>query len=456
MDVELKPKDHAEQVALFRADIIGALVRRDLARGERRAELVRLSGERYRPPGADHTRTYSFPTLERWYDAYRKGGLDALRPAPRSDRGRARDLPEQTRQLLLDIRRERPAASASLIVRTLVLDGRLQRDAVSVPTVRRLYLEHGLDRVPLRDSASPKTRLRWEAERPNALWHGDVCHGLSLSVDGTSRPLRIHAMLDDASRYVVALEAHHTEREIDMLGLFVAAVRRHGISDVLYLDNGSTYRGDMLRLATARLGVALVHARPRDPEARGKMERFWRTLREGCLDHLGPMASLHEVNVRLWAWLDQHYHAAPHASLMGSTPAAVYGRAPRTPDAIDERTLREAFTARARRRMRRDTTVSIDGRDWESDQGYLAGRLVTVARCLIDPSEAPWIEHDERRFVMHPVDPRANATGRRPPRRPRATATTPPVPTPFDPAGALLDRASGRAPRLAATKKVSR
>ena len=349
MDIELKPKDHAEQVALFRAGIIGALVHRELARGERRAELTRLSRERYRAPGADSSRTYSFPTLERWYDAFRKGGFDALRPLPRSDRGRAQNLSEDARALLLDIRREYPSASASLIVRTLVLDGRLKPDAVSVPTVRRLYVEHGLDRVAARDGSGPKTRLRWVADRPNALWHGDVCHGPALDIGGRSRPLRIHALLDDASRYIIALEAHHTEKETDMLGLFATALRRHGPCDALYLDNGSTYRGNVLQLATARLGISLLHARPYDPQARGKMERFWRTLREGCLAHLGKMTSLHDVNVRLWAWLDRHYHTAPHASLMGSTPAAVYARAERAPDTLDERALRDALTARVRR-----------------------------------------------------------------------------------------------------------
>jgi transposase InsO family protein len=98
-----------------------------------------------------------------------------------------------------------------------------------------------------------------------------------------------------------------------MLGILVRALRRHGPPDVLYLDNGSTYSGEILRTACARLGIALVHAKPYDAPARGKMERFWRTLREGCLDHLGEVASLHDVEVRMLAFLDRHYHVSPHA-----------------------------------------------------------------------------------------------------------------------------------------------
>jgi hypothetical protein len=169
------------------------------------------------------------------------------------------------------------------------------------------------------------------------------------------------------------------------------------------------------------------------------MERFWRTLREGCLDHLGPMASLHDIEVRLYAFLDQHYHVAPHASLMGRAPGAVFAAAKRPPDDLDEEKLKHALTIRERRRVRADTTVSVDGEDFELDQGYLAGRVVTVAHSLV--GGAPWIEHEGKQLPLHPVDPKRNASRKRPPRRPGAPEQT--SATPFDPAGALLERATG-------------
>lgn len=135
----LTPRDHAEEVALFRAQIIGPLARSALARGELRAELTALSARAFRPPGLERTRTYGRSTLERWLYAYREGGLEALRPTPRSDTGRARGLTTEQRDLLLDIRREHPDASAALILRTLVADGRFEADTVSEETVRRLY-----------------------------------------------------------------------------------------------------------------------------------------------------------------------------------------------------------------------------------------------------------------------------------------------------------------------------
>jgi transposase InsO family protein len=437
MSDSLVPRDHAEAVALCRAGIIGALTLRALDRGELAAELRKLAERAYRMPGRRATKRFGISTLERWYYAYRRGGLEALRPDARSDRGRARELTPEQRELLLDIRREHPTASAALILRTLVLDGRLPKGCVSASTVARFFRDAKLPR-----GARPggHTRLRWQAEHPGALWHGDVCHGPALRIGQTTKPLRIHALLDDTSRYVVALEAHHTEREDDMLDLMLGALRRHGAPDALYLDNGSTYSGDVLRLACERLGITLIHARPYDAPARGKMERFWRSLRAGCLDHLGTLTSLHDVQARLLAFLDQHYHRSPHGGLFGRTPAQVWVDAKTHP--VDELQLAAALTTRTRRRVRKDGTLDVDGVSWQLDQGFLAGAIVTVA---VDKTgtAAPVVEHDGRRYVLRPVD--AVAAGKR--RRERKPPA-PPTPTvPFDPPGALLDRAAGRPPR---------
>ena len=437
----LSPKDHTEAIALYRSEIIGALVRRDLDRGELQAELEALSTRRFRAPRSHGSRTYSVSTLERWYYAYKEGGAEALRPKERSDKGRGRELTAEQKSLLLAIREEHPTASVPLILATLEADGRLDKATVSASTVRRLYTEAGLDRAALKTGCRDKVRLRWQAERPGALWHGDVCHAARLVVEGRTEPVRIHALLDDASRYVVAIEAHHHEREIDMLGLMLRALRRHGPPDALYLDNGSTYRGETLRVACGRLGITLLHARPHDAPARGKMERFWRTLREQCLSFTGSLATLHDLNVRLWAWVDERYHIAPHAGLMGRCPSAAFDVPAHEIDVIDEARLRDALTVRARRRLRRDSTLSMHGQEWETELHFLAGRLVTVAHCLALPSEIPWIEHEGRRFPLRPVDAVANSRRRRSKLnldRPHDALVS------FDPPKALLDRALGR------------
>lgn len=440
MSDDLTATDHNEAVAIFRSQVIGPLLCRDaLDHGELAVALRELSEQSFRPPGSQHTRCYSVTTLERWYYAYRRGGLEALHPRGRSDRGHGRALTDAQRELLVAIRKDHPRVSAALILRTLVADGRLDEGQLTEATLRRFYAERGLDRQSIA-AGDREPRRRWQAPVPNALWHADVCHGPSLRVGGRSVPLRVHAIVDDHSRYIVGLQACTTELEAEMLRLFIGSMRLHGAPDVLYLDNGPTYSGRTLATACSRLGVALVHAKPYDPQARGKMERLWRTLREQCLDHIGPQPSLHEVQLRLLAWRDKHYQVTPHSALMGKSPAQVYEAQPA--ELVPEQMLREALTQRARRRVRRDGTVSVAGKDFELAQGYLAGRIVVVGRSLLTPTDNPWVEHEGQRLELRPVDAVSNSRRPRPHRARRGIDAVS-----FDPPSALLGRYVHRDPK---------
>src|SRR3954468_21325656 len=228
----LTPKNHGEEVALFRHGLIGELALRSLDHGERSTVLRRISEQHVRPPGSDTTRCYSVTTLERWLYAFKAGGLEDLVPRARADRGRGRDLDPSLRELLSDIRREHPDVSVTLILRTLRADGRIGPE-VTECTVRRMFAEQGMPRTPAVDGKGGKTRLRWQAARPGALWHGDVCHGPTLTLDGRRTPVRVHAMLDDASRFVVALRVESDEREETMLSIFAQALMEHGKPDAL-------------------------------------------------------------------------------------------------------------------------------------------------------------------------------------------------------------------------------
>jgi transposase InsO family protein len=455
MKDEMKPKDHAEAVALFRMGVIGPLTVQDLTRGELTTRLRELAEQRFRLPGSDITRRFQFSTLERWYYAYRKLGLDGLMTRPRSDRGHGKELTDEARELLLDIGRERPEVPISVVMRTLIADGRLKAEDVSRQTVQRLFADHGLSRAERKEQVKGRRR-RWQAAAPDDLWHADVCHGPSLEPPGKPKiPLRVHAILDDASRYVIAIRAYSTEREADMLELLVQSLRVCGPPKTLYLDNGSTYRGDALSVGCGRLGVQLVHARPYDPQSRGKMERFWRTLRQGCLDYLGSCTSLYDVQVRLLAFIQQHYHRAPHGGLVGRSPGQVYVASRSHDRAASEEDLRTALTVRGNRRVRKDGTVPVGGVDWELEAGFLAGKTVTVARTLYDPRAAPWVEKDGVVYPLKLVNPVANGLERRE-KKPRRKAKTGIDAFDFDPTRVLLDRLLGRPAKHPSPQKRDR
>jgi hypothetical protein len=166
------------------------------------------------------------------------------------------------------------------------------------------------------------------------------------------------------------------------------------------------------------------------------MERFWRTLREMCLNYLGSVASVQDINARLRGFLDKRYHPGPHAGLLGKSPATAYATKPVGQGAVDEKALRAALTDKSRRRVSADNVLSLDGHAWELDQGYLAGQLVTVARCFVAPDEPPWVEHEGKRLLLRPLDPIKNARRKRPPRKGPGD-TTPVRSVDFDPTKVL-------------------
>ena len=422
----LSPKDQAEAVAIFRSQVISRVVAQELTKGQLKSTLRELSRERFRAPGADKSRCYSVATLERWYYAFRNGGLEALLRAPRRDRGRARALSDAERQLILDTRYEHPAASAELILKVLAERGQLTAKKISAATTRRLLNERGLDRRAISQETQDQRR-RWVASHPGALWQGDVCHGPTLTGSRHPVPLRIHALIDDNSRYIVALRACSNEREEEMLALTVSAIRRWGAPEVLYLDNGSTYTGKALATGAARLGISLLHPKPYDPQARGKIERFWRTLRESLLNHMPTDLTLEEVQSRLDHFLESHYHRRPHGSLGSDTPAMVWGY--RKTKLISDDQMERAMTVTMKRLVSRDGVVSIDGTRFEVSQQFLAGHKIEVSSCLV-PGLTSSVQAHYRgsTFELKPLDIKANAKARRTP----GTSEKEPAP-PLDP-----------------------
>ena len=163
------------------------------------------------------------------------------------------------------------------------------------------------------------------------------------------------------------------------------------------------------------------------------MERFWRTLREGLLDHLDRALTLEQIQQRLDTFLQRHYHPKPHSSLFGDSPALVWGS--RQTHLVSEEQLRQALTVRERRLVSRDGVVQLDGQLFELRQGFLAGRRLYVCHSLVEglPAET-WVEHDGRRYPLQLLDRRLNGTVRREPHAPAPQQAR----TPFEPAAPNL------------------
>jgi putative transposase len=210
-------------------------------------------------------------------------------------------------------------------------------------------------------------------------------HGPQVPVKGRLRKTYLVSLFDDASRLVAHSAFCLGETALDIEGVLKQALLRRGVPRKIVVDNGAAYRAGTLQGLCARLGIHLVFCRPYAPEGKGKLERWHRTVRDLFLGELDArrIASLEDLNARLWAWLEQVYHHTPHTGLGGQTPLARYQLdLPRIralgPMAAQIDSL---FHHRISRFVRKDGTVSYLGRRFEVPY-ELSGRTV---RLVVDP-----------------------------------------------------------------------
>lgn len=401
--------DDRTKEALFRHAILGDLLTRNLRRGELRPSLAELSEKTFEDY-LGRTRRMAAKTLEEWFYKYRGGGFEGLKPKPRSDQGRSRSLTPELEQLILDLKREDPGRSAPLILRELELAGRLRRHQVAVSAIQRALKRHGLSGPQMR--LEQAARYRWEASMCGELWQGDALHGPVLLNPTTGRQQRviIFGLLDDHSRIIPYLEAGFGETSHRFLSVLYNALARRGIVRALLLDNHTSFANYDLRLLCATLNIRLVHCRPGDAPSKGKIEKFWRLLRDHLVDRLDlrKVTTVEELNLRLWSWVEGEYHHRPHASLGGKTPLQVWEsgaedlRWPTDPAALES-----AFYAQVERLARADSTVLWRGVFYEVPP-YLRGRKVRLRYSLLDACRVSLLDaHVE--IPLRPVNPVANA-----------------------------------------------
>jgi putative transposase len=256
-------KEHRHAVALFRHGVIAELVRLQPGAQGLYACLAEKAAREYTIPGTTRTRVAA-ETIRHWIKRYRVGGFEALMPKVRADRGRARKIPDDITELLIAIKEENPRLPVRAVIEQAKASGQMPAGLVlASSTVNRLLVREGLMHPPA-NAPSSNDRRRFSFVRAGQLWMSDVMHGPTVAVEGKGRrKAYLIAFLDDATR-VVPYAAFATSENTAAFGpVFKQALLRRGLPERLYVDNGANYRSRHLALVCAKLGVALIHARPR-------------------------------------------------------------------------------------------------------------------------------------------------------------------------------------------------
>lgn len=364
--------DKKQQIATFRFGVIHDLVGNvELDPGEQEKLLRHKCERKWVIPFSDKTRI-TRSTIMRWVKLYKDSGgkLESLSNQDRSDSGSTRAIDEETGLALIRLRQELPKAPVIRVIRemnkrTLVAPGVV----LDRTTVYRFLKRNGLMQ---KNQCVPQDRRRFEAELPNDLWQSDVMHGPIVEHEGKRRKTYLIAFIDDHSRLLPHAEFYLSETVKSFLNAFQQALLKRGLPRKLYTDNGSAFRSHHLEHTAASLGIALVHAKPYKPQGKGKIERFFRTVRSDFLSGFKG-ATLDEINECLGLWLSEVYHQRKHSST-GQTPFARFTskmeclrQAPAD--------LTDHFRKTARRTVCKDRTISFDGRAFEAPVALIGKKV---------------------------------------------------------------------------------
>lgn len=393
-------EDQKKEIAIFRFGVIGEFVTgAQLDYGEKERLLQDKCARKWMIPHSNRTRL-SRSTILGWIRQY-NGKFESLYPKERSDQGKARVLDDDTVSLILKLRIDNPNATVHTLIESLE---KITGKKHNYSSVYRLLRHRGLINSP-----DPEDRRKFEAPNPNDLWQSDVMHGPQILYQDKMRKTYLIAVIDDHSRLITSAGFYLSENLKTYLTVLEQAFLTRGLPRKLYVDNGPAFRSHHLKYVAASLSIALIHARPYKPQGKGKIERWFRTVRLSFLQKFSGK-TLEDLNTAFERWLNTDYHQTKHSST-GQTPFKRFTSAMEC-IRVAPSDLKDHFRKTVRRKVAKDRTITLNGSMFEAPVA-LIGRHVDVKYHEETPKKAEVIYKNKSFGFLIPVDLSVNCRVKR-------------------------------------------
>ena len=407
MSKDTETMKHNAEVAQFRFALIAPVIQGLYPDASATAYYKRVTASPLTLPDGS-TVTYSYKTLEKWKSQYSIGGLDALMPGTRSDKGIPRALNEDAIAEIYRIKEEHPRMNATQIYTHLVRESFIPA-TVSVDSVQR-FIRHN----DLKSARDPNLRDRkaFEEDEFGKIWQADTCYLPHITEDGTSKRVYCIMIIDDHSRLLVGGELFYNDNACNFQKVLKDAIATYGIPDKLYVDNGCSYSNAQLSMICVSLGILLLHTRVRDGASKGKVERHFRTLKERWLYTLDmeSIQSLAQFNGMLKDYM-RDYNTTFHRGI-DTIPLERYQASkdhPRKPES--RQWLDDCFYNRITRKVRKDSTISIDKVCYDVHMQFISAKV--EVRYLPDDMTSAYILFEGEKFPIRQTSRNDNCHTRR-------------------------------------------
>lgn len=407
MSKETENTKHNAAVAQFRFALIAPVIQGLFPDQSATAYYKRVTKKPLTLPDGSSV-SYSYKTLEKWKSQYSTGGLDALMPSNRADKGTTRALNDEAINEIYRIKEEFPRMNATQIYEHLVKESFLA-DTISVDSVQRFIRINDL-----KSARDPNLRDRkaYEEDEFGKIWQADTCYLPYITEDGKTRRVYCIMIIDDHSRLLVGGELFYNDNAYNFQKVLKQAVATFGIPDKLYVDNGCSYSNEQLSMICVSIGTLLLHTKIRDGASKGKVERHFRTLKERWLYTLdiSKISSLSQFNDMLRDYM-RSYNTTFHRGING-IPMDRYQHSKDHPKKPQSREwLEECFFNRTTRKVRKDSTVSIDNICYDVPMQFISAKV--DIRYLPDDMDTAYILMDQQKYPIRRTNRNENCHTKR-------------------------------------------
>lgn len=368
----MKDQQKAEEIAAQRMQLISPL----LADGLDAAKIRELKKNICQQTGL------SDRTLRRYLARYRAGGFGGLKPKGKGRPTEEAIPPHILNQAIL-LRREVPSRSVAQIIQIMEWEGLVREGQIKRSTLQEKLAEKGYSTRQMRMySDAGIAARRYQKKHRNQLWHSDIKYGpyLPIGKDGTPKQVYLVTFIDDATRFVLHGEFYPTLDQVIVEDCFRKAIHKYGVPEAVYFDNGRQYRTKWMQRTCSKLGTRLIFAKPKSPEATGKVERFNRVVDAFLSEaRLEKPQSLDKLNELFGVWLEECYQNKPHSGLDGNTsPQAAYWSDSKALKYLDPQTIANAFLHCEERKVDKAGCISFAGNKYEVGLSFIGCRVQVV------------------------------------------------------------------------------
>lgn len=339
----------------------------------------------------------SIRTLYRYEAGYRNDQFSGLKPMNREKR-RNQKLPDNYGEIVeqaIQLKKEVPRRSVRQIIRILEIEGYAPPGVIKQSTLQRHLFEAGFGRKQMKKYTEARNTSSRRFCRPHRmdLIQGDIKYGPDIRTkDGKLIKTYLSSLIDDHSRYIIHSEFYDNQSIEIVEDTYHKAILKYGVFSQTYLDNGTQYTSDLLHRACARLGIKVLHAKPRAAESKGKIERYHQTvdrfINELRIDHVN---SLEELNQKWKYFLEVDYQKKEHNGIAeyyramgvdvpegGITPEQEWNRDEKALKFLDVGTVAEAFLHHETRMIDKAGCFSFEGKTYEASTALIGAEVEII------------------------------------------------------------------------------